>query len=325
MQIIKYLLYLIILTFVSILVYIATLENRFDITNNYAVNVKTYYIKNYFNDPLNWANINHLKNDTLSAPEKFFDSQTDLQLKLDSVATNFTLFSVYLGDDKIGKMAYQFSDSLGTHTEIDGRFYGEVDFLDKINIFTKGISPRFYFSKIFNNINHQMQNQLETDFSYHKFDSIQVIYQPKTYYYKSRFASADFSREEILNAYQLIKSELDTKNASGNIFFIEMVLDTPNRKEFFVGVPVNQKLAPVIKSDIYLDSLRADKVLKTSFSGNITFQETYDKAIEKQIQQQEIKVDYNSKINIWNEQIKFNNPKKWTFETWYYLKPEINN
>lgn len=323
MQIIKYLLFLVVLSIVSIAIYISTLESKFNISNNYTVPYKKVYIKNYFNDILNWENITHLQqNDTLLNPSSSFEIQKNVSLRLDSVSSNLSLFSVYLGNERIGKISYKYSDSINKYTQIDARFYGEVTFLNKVNIFLKGISPGFYFNRIFTNLNTKMQNQLKKDFSYTSFAPVKVVYVPKTYFYKSRFANPTISREQIIKAYHQVKNEIGEKYIANNTFFIDLIIDEPNRKEYFIGIPVNTKLANSIGADIYLDSLQTDKVLKTAYTGDIEFEKPYLKSVKKQVDEQQLTIDFTKKINVWNDHLKYSNPKNWSFETWYYIMPE---
>jgi len=323
MQILKYLLYLMLLSLISIVVYITTLESKFDIVNSYAVNINKKYLKNYFNDPKNWKKINHLqKNDSLNFNEGFWDLQTRLQLTLDSVSTDQSIFKVHLGNDYIGEMAYKYADSTPKISKIYAQFYGQVDFLDKINIFIKGISPNYYFNKIFSSINQQMQNQLNSDFSYNSFAPIKVIKQPKTYFYKSRYAANEILRDNVLSAYQQLSEQINPASRANNSFFIEMLIDQPNRKEYFIGIPVTQKQANLIAADIYLDSIPEAQILQTAFTGDIQFEDAYLKFVKQQVKQQQLQVDFDHKIKIWNTQLKNNNPRNWTFETRYYLLAE---
>ena len=323
MQIIKYLLFLIVLSVISIAIYITTLESKFSIDNSYTLPYKTVYIKNYFNDVLNWENVTHTNpNDTLFTNNNSFEIQKNISIKLDSVSPNLSLFSVHLGNENIGKISYHYTDSINKFTKVNAKFYGEVTFIDKVNIFLKGISPGFYFDRIFTNLNEKIKNQLTTDFSYNNFAPIKLVYIPKTYYYKSLFAHTNLSREHIIDAYHQVKNQIGEKNIANNTFFIDLVLDQPNRKEYYIGIPVNTKLGNKISNDIYLDSLKTDKVLKTAYTGDIEFEKKYLETVKKQVEEQQLNIDFSNKINVWNDYLKYSNPKAWTFETWYYVNPE---
>jgi hypothetical protein len=324
MQIIKYLLFLIVLSVVSIAIYILTLETKFNISNNYTVNIKKVYVKNYFNDILNWENISNIQQkDTLAVANNTFKIQNNISLKLDSVSSNLSLFSVYLKGNNIGNISYQYTDSINKFTNINANFYGEVSFFNKVSIFLKGISPRFYFNNLFTDINVKMQKQLITDFDYKSFFPIKVVYIPKKYFYKSRFTNPTLSREEIVKAYYQVKKDIGDEHIADNTFYINMIIDEQNRKEYYIGIPVTQKLAPKIGPDIFLDSLQTDKVLKTGYGGDIQFEKKYTESVKKQVEQQNLNIDFNKKINVWNNHLKHSNPKNWTFETWYYVIPEV--
>lgn len=313
MQIIKYLFLLLLLSIVSISIYILTLDTKFDITTSYTVDIKKVYVKNYFNDIKNWKNISYFQQK---------DTLQNITLKLDSTSVNLSLFSVYLENDNIGKVAFNYNDTINNSTKIKANFYGEVTFIDKIYIFLKGISPGFYFDKIFTTVNEQMQQQLKNDFSYNFFAPIKVVSIPKTYYYKSRFTNPNISRVEIVKAYHQVKNQIEQRYIANNSFFIEFLVDKTNRKEYFIGIPITQKLTKNLSNDIFLDSLQSDQVLKTSYTGDIQFEKKYLETVKKQVNQQELNVNFDKKINVWNDHLKNSNPKSWSFETWYYLMPE---
>lgn len=325
MQLLKYLFYLLGLTLVSVSVYILTLEKQFNIKDHFNVNVKDVYTRNYINDLQNWKEIipfQHMDT-TNSKLEKFSVSNDRVSISLDSTNTNNSLFSVYLSGQKIGDLTYTFKDSLkGSITNVEAKFIGEVTFLDKISIFLKGISPNYYFTKVFTEVNDNIQQQINADFSFKNFNPIKIEKIPAQYFYKSRYADSILSREKIMKDYEDIKKQLSQINVLNNSFYINIIKDTPKRKEYFIGIPVKNKTEKVIGVDIFLDSIPSGKVIKSSFEGNIAFENQYKKAVNKEILEKEYQIDPTKTLKVWNDDLKFSNPKKWKFETWYYFKTE---
>lgn len=325
MQILKYLFYLLGLTILSISVYILTLEKNFNIQDNFTVNVKDLYTRNYINDLQNWKEILPFQHiDTLNSKfDKFSVYNDRVSISLDSTDINKSLFSVYLSGQKIGDLTYTYKDTLkGTLTNVNANFIGKVTFVDKITIFLKGVSPNYYFSKVFTKVNDNIQDQINIDFNYKIFNPIKTQPLKAHYFYKSRFADSILSREKIMKDYDDIKKSIGEQNLLNQSFYINLIKDSPKRKEYFIGIPVKQKLDNIIESDIFLDSIPAGKVVKTSYQGSIAYENEYKKIVAKEFTDKEYKIDYSKTLKVWNTDLKYSNPKKWKFETWYYFQPE---
>ena len=254
MQIVKYLFYLLGLTILSVSVYILTLEKNFDIEDKFIVNVKDTYTRNYINDLQNWKEIIPFQHmDTINSKfEKLSVSNDRVSISLDSTDINKSLFSIFLSGQKIGDLTYVFKDSLkGNVTKVDAKFIGQVTFLDKISIFLKGVSPNYYFKKVFTEVNDNIQSLINTDFNHKVFNPIKTETVKAHYFYKSRFADSILSREKIMADYDDIKKNIGSHNLLNQSFYINVIKDTPQRKEYFIGIPVKAKMDKVIGADIF--------------------------------------------------------------------------
>nr|WP_317632119.1 hypothetical protein [uncultured Flavobacterium sp.] len=321
MQILKYLFYLLALTLVSVSIYILTLEKQFNIQDQFQVDVKEVYAQNYINDLKNWEEMIPTQQIDTLQNSSFYSNQ--ITISLDSTYAKNSLFSIYLSGKKIGDLTYTFNDTLNaSKTNINSKFIGEVSFFDKITIFLKGVSPSYYFKKAVERVNDNIQNKINTDFNFKTFHPIKTDSISKMYYYKSRFTDTIINRDKIMKDYLSIKKELNKNDILNKSFFIDVVIDQPKRKEYFIGIPVKNKITDKTFIDIYLDSIQPGKILKTSFTGSFAYQNEYTKQVTKEIKQNKFEIDKSKTLKVWNDDLKSSNPKNWTFDTWYYFLPE---
>lgn len=340
MRILKYLFLLVVLTLVSLTVYIATLENKYHVSRSIVVNQPQELVFDYVHDLNNWAEI---------LPSRIFDTTTvsfvrdkmGTTTQMDWISSNVKKSVQNLKSFKTDSLQQRivlqqedlagFSWHFGTKnknpkkTEIKVEIEGQVSFQDKIEFFLKGGAQAKYDDILYDMI-HNIKNNVERNFTDYKITAIGEYNFKPTYTVKVRNVSTPKSMKEdvALAVSQLedyIKSVQGKAAGNARIDFVEKKAD---RIEYFVSIPTSKKLNQSMGDDIKIDSTKAVLTYKSELKGNYIFINKNNNTAYNDL----VKAGYNRQPNapyfeVWNRKaIKSKQATNWIFESHYPIYPK---
>jgi hypothetical protein len=340
MRIIKYLFLLLLLSLVALTIFIATQKGDYTVESSKTINSPKATVFNYVNDYKNWEQFSSWitadKNIKLSySPITIGKGST---FSWDGANDSGTIQTLYTkaNDSIVQKMdfngsssdvTWHFKDTLGG-TKVTWKSKGKMDFLSKVNSFLTG-GTQNSLAKVYDKCLVNLNKTL--DFENNTFDVKVngVVKKLETFYLRQSFTSkiSDITRNaNVIFPKILTFCQQNNIVLNGKPFVIYHTYDTiHNLTKVSFCIPIKEEIFTSAGSDILAGKLVSFEAVKTTLTGNYTYNK---KALEKSLEfftTNKIIADptfsHMEIFSIGKKETK--SPSKWVTEIYYPIKPKV--
>lgn len=331
---------MLLLSLVALTIFIATQKGNFTVESSKIINSPKATVFNYVNDYKNWEQFSSWittdKNIKLSySPITAGKGST---LSWDGANDLGTIQTLYTkGNDSIVQkmdfngsatdVTWHFKDTLGG-TKVTWRSKGKMDFLTKVNSFLNG-GTKNSLTKVYDKSLANLNKGL--DFENNTFDIKVngVVKKLETFYLRQSFTSkiSDITRNaNVIFPKILAFCEQNNIVLNGKPFIIYHKYDTiHNLTKVSFCIPIKEEIFTSAGSDILSGKLVSFEAVKTTLTGNYTYNK---KALEKSMEYfttnkiiADTTFSHMEIFSIGKKETK--SPSKWVTEIYYPIKPKV--
>ncbi|MBF7090824.1 transcriptional regulator [Flavobacterium sp. ALJ2] len=340
MRILKYIFLLLLLSLVSLTVFVATQKGDFTVERSKVIKTQRAPLFNFVNDYRNWADFGSwvVEDPTMkfvypqntsglnaSFSWKGDDGSGDMKTIAVTDAQNITQKMNF--DGSLADVSWVFKDTLGG-TKVTWKSKGTMSFLFKIYSALNGGADKVIgtmYEKSLANLDKILV--YETNTFDIKVDGI--VKKPETFYISQSFTSEieKITKNVRVVAPKLISfCEANGIEINGKTFVIYHTYDTTNGlAKISICLPIKKEIFTSAGSDILTGKLEPFEAVKTTLKGDYSHTK---QAIEKAtayIKNQKLFSDLNwSHIEIYSvSKSEIANPSKWITEIYYPVKPKV--
>lgn len=340
MRILKYLFLLLLLSMVTLSIFIATQKGDFIVEKSKIINSPKAVVFNYVNDNKNWGDWNSL---ALEDSEiKLTNSQNTIGkgslLAWEGKTGSGDLQTLYVkeNDSIFQKMNYNgnstdifwsFKDTLGG-TKVSCMTKGKMSFSNKILTAITG-GANAIFAKMFVKNLDNIDKQLDFEINTYSIKVNGLVNKLENFYLAQKFTST-FSNVAKNTGIVIAKITLFCKNnnitINGKPFVIYHTYDTVNElTKLSICIPIKDKIFITEGSDILSEDLKSFQAVKTTLTGDYSHNK---KALEKTLDyisvnnlRPDITFSHLEIYSIGKNEIK--NPSKWITEIYIPVKAKV--
>jgi effector-binding domain-containing protein len=339
MKIFKYIFLLLLLSFISLTVFISTQKGNFAVERSIVIHASKLDIYNYVNDYRNWGDFISLltedeskeMNFSLMNTKKVNSTFSWKGLKGNGTVKTITakkpdsIIQEMNHDGTDYSIVWKFKDTLGG-TKVSWKSTGKMSFYYKIHTFLHGGADRIIgteFEKSLANLDNRLDYEIKT----FAVEVNGIVRKLETNYLYQTFPSATAN---ILKNTRIVFSKIITFCKQNNIelngkpFLIYHTYNLDGLSKISFCVPIKQPIMTSDGSDIMASKLSSFLAVKTTLKGDYSHTE---KAIEKS------KSYFNAnKINPDNKfshiqiytlgEAEIKKPSKWKTEIYFPIKPK---
>jgi len=339
MRIIKYLFLLLLLSLVTLSIFIATQKGAFTVERSKIINSQRAFVYSYANDLKNWKDWNSLaandaminitySNNTIGKGGfcTWNGKEGTGELKTINVKENDSIVQTMVFDGNSADIVLSFKDTLGK-TKVTWKAKGRLSFTAKVlNVFSGGGAN--LFGIIFENSLANLDKKL--DYEINTFDiKVNGIVRKLQAFYLSQTFTSEFSKVHKNTSIVFSKINSFCKNNDitifGKPFVIYHTYDTANKlTKISICIPIKDPIFTTEGSEILSDTLQAFDAVKTTLKGDYShISKALDKTSEY-LQANSLKTDPNfSRIEVYTiGKNETNNPSKWVTEIYYPTRPK---
>lgn len=340
MRILKYLLLLLLLSMVTLTIFIATQKGNFTVERSKIINSPKVAIFNYVNDNKNWEDWNSLAVE--DSEIKLTNSQNTIgkgsELTWEGNAGSGDLLTLYVkeNDSIFQKMNsngnstdvfWAFKDTLGK-TKVTCKATGKMSFSNKILTVINGGANNI-FGKMFEKNLDNLDKKLDFEINTYSIKVNGLVNKFENFYLAQKFTStiSNISKNsKIVFAKITLFCKKNNITVNGKPFVIYHTYDTLNGlTKLSICVPIKDKIFISEGSDIVSEDLKSFQAVKTTLTGDYSHnKEALDKTIQY-IDANNLKSDpIFSHIEIYSlGKTEIKNPSKWITEIYIPVKAKI--
>ena len=340
MRILKYLFLLLLLSMVTLTIFIATQKGDFTVERSKIINSPKAAVFNYVNDNKNWEDWNSLAVE--DSEIKLINSQNTIGkgslLTWEGNAGNGDLQTLYVKDNDsiFQKMNYNgnstdvfwtFKDTLGK-TKVTCTAKGKMSFSNKILTVINGGANNI-FGKMFEKNLANIDKKLDYEINTYSIKVNGVVNKLENFYLAQRFTStfANISKNtKIVIAKITLFCKKNNITISGKPFVIYHTYNTVNElTKLSICIPIKDKIFISEGSDILSEDLKSFQAIKTTLTGDYSHnKEALDKTLDY-INANHFTADAAfSRLEIYSLGInEIKNPSKWITEIYSPLKAKV--
>ncbi len=337
MRILKYLFLLLLLSLVTLSVFVATQKGKFTVEKSLVINSPKSAIYNYVNDAKNWKEWNSLavedslmqidySQNTIGSGSSFSwdgkEGNGDLQTLY--VKENDSISQKMNFNGNNATISIHFKDTIGG-TKVSWKAKGEMGFMFKVLTSFNGGAKKIFelmFEKSLANLDRKLDYEINT-YSI-KVDGI--VNKTKSHYLAQTF-TCEFSKVSKNSGIVFTKITNFCNNnnltISGKPFVIYHTYDTSKElTKLSICIPIKDSIHISEGSDITSKTLDAFQALKTTLKGDYSHnKKALDKATQYLREKHLISDAAFSHLEIYTiGKSQINNPSKWVTEIYYPLQ-----
>ncbi|WP_366187057.1 transcriptional regulator [Flavobacterium ovatum] len=340
MRILKYLILLVLLSFVTLSIFVATQKGEFNIERSKVINSSKSSVYNYVNDLKNWEDFGSwMEEDTLikivyapttigpGASYSWEGNEGSGKMKTLFVKENDSIAQKMSFNDTSSSVSWSFKDTVGG-TKVTWKTTGEMSFFFKIYAALNGGPDKIIgqmYEKSLNNLDKALDYEINT----YTVKEYGLVKRPNIYYIGQTFTS------EIEKVYKNAKIATPNINGfcqennisiTGKPFIIYHTYDLIKQiTKITICIPIKTEIFISPGSDLNSGKLEATEAVKTVLTGDYSHMQ---KAIDKGIaflNKNQIKADPTISHIEWFtlDRNEVKNPSKWVTEIYIPLTPKI--
>ncbi|WP_396168858.1 transcriptional regulator [Flavobacterium sp.] len=339
MRIIKYLFLLLLLSLVTLSIFIATQKGAFTAERSKIINSQRASAYSYTNDLKNWKDWNSLaandaminitySNNTIgkggfcswSGKEGAGELKTINAFENDSIQQTMTY------DGNTADIVLSFKDTLGK-TKVTWKAKGRMSFTSKVLHIFKGGGANL-FGTIFENSLANLDKRLDYEINTYDVKVNGVVRKLQAFYLSQTFTSEFLKINKNTSiVFSKINSFCKDNDITiyGKPFVIYHTYDTANKlAKISICIPIKEPIFTTEGSEILSDTLQAFDAVKTTLKGDYSHT---SKALEKTaeyLKANNLRTDPKfSRIEVYTiGKTQSNNPSKWVTEIYYPTRPK---
>ena len=339
MKILKYIFLLLLLSFISFSVFIATQKGNFSIEKSKIIHASKSNVYNYVNDAENWQDfMDHMLGDTslkgqfykntLGKGAKFSweGSEGNGTIQTLSLKENDSIHQKMDWDDSKFKITWIFKDTLGG-TKVTVKSVGEMSFSYKIYTALHGGARKIIgdlFDKSLANLDRSLVYEINT-YKIKVNGLVQKLGTPYLYQSFTSKISKVVRNSRIVFPKIIAFCEQNEIERNGKPFIIYHTNDEKSGlAKISLCIPIKEAIITSEGSDILADELESFSAIKTSLYGDYSHTKEALKKSKSYINQKVITPDspfsHMAIFTISKTDIK--NPSKWKTELYFPVKPK---
>ncbi|MDN3672476.1 transcriptional regulator [Flavobacterium branchiarum] len=340
MRILKYIFLLLLLSLVSLTVFVATQKGDFTVERSKVIKTQRTPLFNFVNDYRNWEEFSswivedpttkttYPQNTSgLNASFSWTGNDGSGDIKTTAVTDTQNISQKMNFDGSLADVSWVFKDTLGG-TKVTWKSKGTMSFLFKIYAALHGGADKVIgtmYEKSLANLDKILV--YETNTFDIKVDG--VVKKPELFYISKSFTSeiAKITKNVRVVAPQLVSfCEANGIEINGKPFVLYHTYDTTNGlAKISICLPIKKEIFTSAGSDISTGKLEPFEAVKTTLKGDYSHTK---KAIEKAtayINNQKLSPDFNwSHLEVYSvSKFEIANPSKWVTEIYYPVKAKI--
>jgi len=339
MRILKYLFLLLLLSLVTLSIFIATQKGAFSVERSKIINSQRASVFSYANDLKNWKDWNSLAVDDSMMNISYSNNTIGKggfctwngkegagELKTINVKENDSIIQTMVFDGNSADIVLSFKDTLGK-TKVTWKAKGRMSFTSKVlNVFNGGGAN--LFGTIFENSLAHLDKRLDYEINTYEVKVNGVVRKLQAFYLSQTFTS-EFSKVNKNSSIVFSKINSFCKNNNitifGKPFVIYHTYDTANKlTKISICIPIKDPIFTTEGSEILSDTLQAFDAVKTTLKGDYSHtSKALDKTSEY-IKANNLRTDPKfSRIEFYTiGKNETNNPSKWVTEIYYPTRPK---
>ncbi|MGQ7947070.1 SRPBCC family protein [Flavobacterium sp. WC2509] len=286
MRIIKYLLLLLLLSFVALTIYIATQKGNFTVESSKVINSPKATVFNYVNDLKNWPKFSSWSSSDASMKSSFSPSTIgngssftwEGSNDVGTIQTSYTK-----GNDSIvqkmrfnetsSDVYWSFKDTIGG-TKVTWKSVGKMDFMLKVSSFFN-VGAKNTLTKVYDKSLINLGKTLDFENNSYAVKINGIVQKLETYYLRQSFTSkiSDITRNANAVFPKIIAfCKQNNIVENGRPFIIYHTYDSiKDLTKVSFCIPIKEQIFTSEGSDILAGKLVAFNALKTSLTGNYTY------------------------------------------------------
>jgi hypothetical protein len=339
MRIIKYLFFLLILSFVTLTIFVATQKGEFTVEKIKIINSPRSAVFNYVNDSKNWENWNSLaledsaiivtySQNTIGKGSSYSwnGKEGSGEVKTINTKENESIIQKMNFNDNSSDVFINFKDTIGG-TKISWRAKGKMSFAYKLMTIYHGGATNFIgliFEKSLANLDKILDYEIN-NYSI-KVNGITTI--PTNYYLAQTFTS---KISNVIKNSEIVNRKITTFCKKNNIvingkpFVIYNTYDEKNEiTKLSICVPIKNQIFLVEGSDIISGKFDSVQAVKSTLTGDYSHLNKALAKTLKYVSENHLMVDpvfsHTQVNNLAKPEIK--NPSKWITEIYIPIKPK---
>ena len=339
MRILKYLFFLLILSFVTLMIFVATQKGEFVVEKIKIINSPRSAVFNYVNDCKNWENWNSLaiedstirvtySQNTIGTGSSYtWDGKEGSgEIKTINTKENESIIQKMNFNDNSSDVLINFKDTIGG-TKITWKAKGNMSFAYKLMTIYHGGATNFIglmFEKSLANLDKKLDYEINT-FSI-KVNGITTI--PTNYYLAQTFTSKIsnvIKNTEIVNRKIITFCKKNNVAINGKPFVIYHTYDETNEiTKLSICVPIKNQIFLVEGSDIVSRKFESIQAVKSTLIGDYShLNKGLAKTLEYISENKLITDPIFSHTQVYNlAKPEIKNPSKWITEIYIPIKPK---
>ena len=339
MKILKYIFLLLLLSFISFSVFIATQKGNFSIEKSKIIHTSKSNVYNYVNDAENWQDfMDHMLGDT-SLKGQFYKNTLGKGAKFSwegsegagtiqniSLKENDSIHQKMDWDDSKFKITWIFKDTLGG-TKVTVKSVGEMSFSYKIYTALHGGARKIIgdlFDKSLVNLDRSLVYEINT-YKIKVNGLVQKLGTPYLYQSFTSKINKVVRNSRIVFPKIIAFCEQNEIERNGKPFIIYHTNDEKSGlAKISLCIPIKEAIITSEGSDILADELESFSAIKTSLYGDYSHTKEALKKSKSYINQKVITPDspfsHLAIFTIGKTEIK--NPSKWKTELYFPVKPK---
>ena len=285
MKILKYLLFLLLLSLATIFTFTATQAGVFEFSKSKIINAKRtviyQYVSNFSNWPTFFIDDVKLANNVVANKSEYEwkDDTYEGEVSMLKLVSNDLIKQKMILNHDLLDVQWTFKDTLGG-TKVTVNAKGRSGFYSKLKAFFKFDflnSSQNLFEKSLDNLNEAMDSELST----FELKGNEIVLKPELYYIAQTFTSAS---DKLLTNYNIVIPKLYLFCKENNIqtvgkpFIIHHSHDkTTNVSKISIGIGINSQIFVSAGSDINTGVLKETEAIQNTLKGHVSH---INKAVE---------------------------------------------
>lgn len=296
MRIIKYLFLLLLLSLVSLTIFIATQKGDFTVKSSRVINSPKATVFGYVNDFKNWQKFSSWiasdKDMRLTYSPKTTGNDSSLMWEGSNDIGNIQTLYTKGNDSIVQKMEFNdtsckvfwaFKDTIGG-TKVTLTSVGKKDFMSKVNSFIS-TNTHNSLSEVYDECLSDLDKTLDIENATYDIKVNGIVKKLETFYLRQSFTSkiSDITKNSGVIFPKIIGfCEQNNLTLNGRPFIIYHTYDTiSNLAKVSFCIPIKEQIFTSQGSDILAGKLDAFEAIKTSLTGNYTYK---NKALQKTVE-----------------------------------------
>lgn len=340
MRILKYLFLLLLLSLVTLSIFVATQKGEFTVERSKIINSPKSSVYSYVNESKNWKDWNSLavedslinitpSQNTVGIGSSFSwqGDQGEGDLQTISVKENESIIQKMNFNGNTADVFITFKDTLGK-TKVLWKAKGEMGFLFKVLTSFNGGAKKI-FASMFEKSLINLDKKLDYEINTYSVKVDGLVNKTETFYLAQTFTS-EFSKvaknsEIVFNKITDFCKKNDV-SISGKPFVIYHTYDTQNElTKLSICIPIQNQIFITEGSDISSKTLQPFQAVKTTLTGDYSHNKKALDKTEEYLRSKYLTADATfSHLEIYTiGKNEINNPSKWTTEIYYPIKQKV--